>query len=255
MRRSRVLSFGAVVLALSFAPMAEAGRIVLANDEWTLSDFGPAFTAPNDAGTFALNVRTWFTGSSGDILAFSNNFGLTGASLAAVMTSGGNHTWTVDTSAASWSNLSTYDAVFLGGFQVPNVSDLIAYVNGGGNVYLMAGTGGCCFTSAAAEAAYWNTFLNAFGLAYGPSYNLVGGNIPISSSHPIFAGVDSLYQDNGNDTLDILPLDPNGVVLVTNAAGHGLYAVFESAAVPEPGTVILVGAGLAALGLRRRRRA
>ena len=59
-----------------------AGMIVLANDEWTLSETGYSHTV-SDPGVFATNVAGWFTGgSAGNFLAYSSNFGLTGSSLA-----------------------------------------------------------------------------------------------------------------------------------------------------------------------------
>ena len=53
----------------------------------------------------------------------------------------------------------------------------------------------------------------------------MSGDIAISSTHPIFANVDHLFQSNGNDVLDILATDPQGQVL-TSQSGHGLYAVW-----------------------------
>lgn len=243
----------AATLFFSIASAASAGKIVLANDEWTLSETG--FSNPvDDPGIFATNVAAWFAGgSSGSFLAYSNNFGFTGASLANAM-AGAGYSWTVSTAGTfDLPTLSGYDGVFLGGFAADN-SVLIDYVNAGGNVYLAGGT--ARLGSAAAEAAAWNTFLNNFGLGFDAPYNNVMGSIAVSSGHPIFNGVDSLYQNNGNNTLDLFALDPNNEVLVS-LNGNGLYAIYESAAaqVPEAATLLLLGAGLACVaGIGRKKR-
>mgnify|MGYP000679637077 CR=1 FL=1 len=145
------------------------------------------------------------------------------------------HRWTVSTvGILNLELMQRYDAVFLGGYYANIViSDLVRYVLNGGNVYLMGGTGA---GGAAYEAHFWNPFLNAFGLAFAPVYNGIIGNIPISSPHPIFAGVSQLYQGHGNSIIDLQPANPDNEVLVTYQ-GHGLYAVY----VPEPASLLTPG--------------
>ena len=218
------------------------GKIVVNNDEWTLSDEGFAET-PADAAQFALNVAKWFKGgtsASGNFLVYSTPFGLntglTGDELSSAMISAG-HSWTVISTTTSFSlyDLLPYDGIFLAGSQADNFNNpppvvppdtqvLIDYVKAGGNVYLAGGTDP---DLPQAEADQWNSFLNACGLKFEAPLNNVVGTLRFNSGHPIFAGVQRLFQRDGNSIREVVPSDPNGnaAILVQSRQGEGLYAV------------------------------
>ena len=197
-------------------------KIFVNNDEWTLTDHG--FAAAPDAARYIENLCNWFTGTDGEpgnFLAYSSNFGLAGAKLAQRMAQLG-HTYTVSTSLPfTVETLQGYDAVFLGG-NVVNQQVLIDYVNAGGNVYIMAGTG---WGGPAAEAAQWNTFLGEFGLQFLPKYNGIGDVFPTISTHPVFDGVGSLYSNNGNTIVATNPPYPDTEIIMQ----PGLFAMHDAA--------------------------
>ena len=86
-----------------------------------------AHNPPNDAGVFAVNVASWFTGGQpGSFLAATSNHGLLTPALRASM-EGAGHTWTVSASPnTSLANLLTYDAIFLAGTHQIPVATIIA---------------------------------------------------------------------------------------------------------------------------------
>lgn len=224
-----------LILGLVVSAQSHAGRIVLANDEWTLWNAG--FSGLNDPGTFVVNVASWFTSSPQTIVNYSNALG--SAAQSALTAAGYAQASLTPDNPAFWQA----KALFLGGSYVDNAL-LTQYVQGGGNVYIAGGTG------SGADWA-WNGFLHAFGLDFAGYYNGVGGSIAISSGHPIFNGVDHLYQDNGQ-YISLFGSVPGAQILV-GQNGQGLYAVYESAAVPLPPSMLLLAPGLVGLaGLRRR---
>jgi hypothetical protein len=244
-----------LLIVAGLSSSLQAGRIVVNNDEWDLSNAGYSNAGNGPTSTFALNVAGYFTaGGPGNFLVYSSNFGLTESSLASTMTGAGN-TWTVSTALAfTAANLAGYDGVFLAGFQAGfNAAEAAAYVNAGGNIYVAAGT--ASGFSAAGEAAFWNPFLNAFGLTLAPVYNGVGGVVPISSVHPVLAGVSQLYQNNGN-SVSLTGTDAHAsIILGTVTSANGLIGVYDNASsVPEPGTWLMLAAGLGALMATRRLR-
>lgn len=245
-----VLIAGALGLSGATAAMGQ-GRIVVANDEWTLSDHG--FAQAPATGAFVDNVTGFFTGGGpGSFLAYSENIGLTGTALAQTMGSLG-HSWTVSTGVQfDLPTLNSYDGVFVGG-RVGGIDIdtgvLLDYVLGGGSVYLAAGsmsTGG--YANASEEAAAWNPLLGHFGLALqSTGYNGLSGVIPIADQTGVFAGVNGLFQQNGQDILVTAPSDFLSLVN-PRIPGAGLYAVV----VPAPGAAAVLALG--GLGLIRRRR-
>lgn len=244
-----------LLIVAGLSSSLQAGRIVVNNDEWDLTDDGYFSVGNGPAATFALNLASYFTGGgTGDFLVYSNNFGLTGASLASTMTGAGN-TWTFNTALAfTAANLAAYEGVFLAGLQPGfNAAEAAAYVNAGGNIYIAAGT--ASGFDADGEANFWNPFLSGFGLTLAPVYNGVGGNIPISSAHPVLAGVSQLYQNNGN-SVSLTGSDPYAsIILSTATSAQGLIGVYDdSSGVPEPGTCMMLAAGLGVLMVTRRRR-
>ena len=216
----RLVSLAAILVAgFGFVSgTVAAGRIVVAHDDLILADGG--FHEPSDPGIFAQNVAAWFTGGrAGRFLAYSDNQGLTGASLINAMTSAG-HTWVVSTtSPLTLSNLMTFDGIFLCGHPVPT-DDLLAYVNAGGNVYL-AGLG-----VADDDMTKWNPLLQHFGLGFTNQGTGVA-DFPVNSAHPIFAGVDHLYGVNGTSIVDLQPANPNNRVLIRSGE-VGLVAAWGS---------------------------
>jgi hypothetical protein len=200
------------------------GKIFVSHDEFLLSDYG--YLQTPDAHQLALNVAAWFTGGRpGRFLVHSSHYALTGADLASTMTAAG-HTWVVSMDATfTLANLRRYDGVFLAGDPVDNAV-LIDYVHAGGHVYLEGGTG---IGGNIVEAAHWNHFLNAFGLALGPYYDFgrPPGVYSIVSNSPLFAGVTTLYEDIGNPVVKLDPADPEVQVLVSDN-GQALFATYAT---------------------------
>jgi hypothetical protein len=222
----KALALGALWGASS---LAQAGYLVVNNDEWTLSNTG--FSQSPDASVFINNITNLFTGDQpGNFLAYSNNFGLTQSSLANAVT-GAGHSWTVSTAPPfTLPLLQAYDAVFLGGLYV-NQTVVIDYLQGGGNVYIMAGTG---IVGPETEANSWNQVLATAGLAFQPSYNgILDVNVAPAGPHPLLAGISTLYFSNGNSIIDLEPSNSNGEILFA-FDGHGMLALGQFGELPPP---------------------
>ena len=203
----------------------DGGRIMVDNDEWTLSDAGFAREGSSNGIAYARDCARYLTGApyGARVWINSSNFGLTGVNLSSALSI---YTLT-DTGTFTPFNLADlelYDAVFLGGNSLTFAEEeaLILYVRGGGGVYIAAGTGNIT-GGAAGEAAQWNAVLHEFSLNMAQVQNNVDGTIPTDSVSPVLRGVSQLYYDNGNS---INVIGANAQIL-TSVNGQGLIGVFS----------------------------
>lgn len=260
------LYFAALVLIGMTATVAHAQKIVAVGDEWVLSN--DAFASNTVSTTnFALNIASEFAEGqpAASFLAYSSNFGLTGSSLAAAMT-GAGYNWTVGTTQPfTLATLNNYQGVFLGGIPGSggaNAAILSAYVNGGGNVYVMAGTGE--IGSAGAEASSWDPFLNAFGLGFGSTYFEQPAFLqitPVPGANPLQSGVTQVSWGFGQSAFETNLANP-----LTDTAITGQFSIARpivstfgigTVAVPEASTVALALPALGIIGavvIRRRKK-
>jgi hypothetical protein len=253
--------FAAGLVAAVFASSVSAnGRVVVNNDEWTLSDNGFTSAGVANVNAFVANLKTYLNGSnvSGcSFLVISSNFGLTEASLSGQMAAAPACTWTVNAASPfTVPNLSSYDAVFLAGTiaGVATGADVAAvltpYVAAGGSVYIAAGTG---VGGPVDEAAYWNPFLNTLGIALDPNYSVTSPEADlITGTHPLLAGVTTLYFANGNAITAASPVF--GSQIIETGTNGGQLAVYDRAndarlfpSPPVPTTPAAMLAALAAL--------
>jgi PEP-CTERM motif len=246
MRKHLNVLTSCAVFSVLLASPAFAGKIVVFTDEWWSSNTG--FATEGASGiAFTDNLVSAF--GVGNYLIYSNNFGLTESSFDNRLTADGV---TLTQSTTAGLALAGFKAVLLAGpiagGVAPDNTALIAYVNGGGNVFVEGGTG--FFGGAAGESAAWATFLNAYGLSFSTNYDTGGAigcaNYLVSSGNSLFAGVSQLYLCGGQQTF----ASGSASVIATTGATAPLFiaATNASSSVPEPSTfgMLIIGAGVLA---------
>ncbi len=232
--------------------LARDGRIIAIGDEWLLSD--PAFTnQPAQTTQLADNIATFFTQNTPSrFLVYSTSpfvppgkRGVLGDSLANRMLSLG-HTWEVNPAVPfTLATLQNYRGVFLSGVAgsgAANAAVLKSYVNQGGNVLVMAGTGDIA-GGAGPEAGAWNFFLNQFGLSFGGTYFGLGAgllNVPtLASANPLGKLITVVEWGYGHNVTNLQPGNPT-VELAVYGDFTGMTPLLPSGPIqPIIGTVNL----------------
>ena len=249
----RTIACSALIAA---AQPAYSGRVVVNHDEWTFENSKMELAKP-DTAQFASNLASFMNidGGTCNLLVYSSNFGLTGTTFNATLQAAGC-TVTQSTGAFDLATLSAYDGVMLAGNQFSyDSSALTAYVNSGHSVYIEAGTAE--LNGQVNEGLAWDSFMHAFGLDFGETWNGIEGVTAISGTHELLQGVSRLYFNNGN-TVGLYGANSHAQVIASHN-GMGLLGVYDDVPepdvrqVPEPGTLALLGLSAIGIAFARRR--
>lgn len=206
------------------------GRIIAFHDEWALANH--SFELSTGSPQFARNVARFLAGGrAGRFLAWSDNVGLRGDSVAATMRAAG-HVW-VNTQRRDLTldDLEQFDAVFVGGGIVPPAALLDAYVQAGGGVYVLGGTGETPGASPAHEAAHWNAFLHRYGIEFAPEWNQVSGVYAYATADSLLEGVAGMFEGIGQ-SLSLVTPAVEGARMVEVRDGIGVLAVWQASGTP-----------------------
>jgi hypothetical protein len=230
-------------------------KVVVSHDEWLTN--GPnngALEFNANEQQFVSNTLDWFGVHSGaNVLLYTDDPYITNHTFTDWLTARG---YTVSTTTTPLS-LSGYDVIFGEGNPSFDGAALANYVVNGGNVMYMGGTG---IGGPVAEAAYSNSFLNAFGLAFLGAYNglntvnTTGYDLQNPFGPSLFTDVSSVFANNGNNITQFMVAGVDNQVFY-DANQNGVFAAAQVTATPEPMSLSLLATGLVGVfGAARSRR-
>lgn len=245
------LAVAAVVPVLSASAQQ---KLVVSHDEWLTNgpDNGTLYFNANEQ-QFVSNTLNWFGVTSGaNVLLYTNDPYITNHTFTDWLVARG-YTVTIDAAPTS---LAGYDVIFSEGNSSLDGSALATYVMNGGNVMYMGGTG---IGGSVGEAAYSNSFLNAFGLSLADVYNGLGtvNTTGFDTQNPfgpaLFSGVASVYANNGQNISASMVANVTSQ-LFYDGRQNGVFAAAEVTTTPEPMSLTLLGTGLVGIfGAAKRR--